>query len=88
MSEKEIRYVKDRLLYLKYRGINVREIAKGAGVSKNTIYKFLKDEEISESSFWKLRTFVAYKSKSIFMSSEDRKNTNTLTLTEFIRQTK
>lgn len=88
MNEKEIRYVKDRIEYLVYRGICIHDIAKEAGMSKNTIYKFMKGEKISEGSFWKLRTFVAYKSKSIFMSAEDRKNTGTLTLTEFIRQTK
>lgn len=86
MTKKEIAYVRSRIEYLKYRGINITTIAKEAGISKNTLYKFMKDGEISANSFWKLRDFLARKTKSIFMSAEDRKNTNTLTLSEFLER--
>jgi hypothetical protein len=85
MSQKEISWVKDRIMYLMYRGYSLVDIAKGARISKDTIYKFMHDEQISVGSFYKLRTYVAHKSRSIFMSKEDRKNTGTMTLSEFLK---
>ena len=85
MNQKEIAWVKDRIMYLMYRGISLVDIAKEARMGKDTVYKFMHDEPISITSFYKLRTYVAHKSRSIFMSKEDRKNTGTMTLSEFLK---
>ena len=38
MNQKEIAWVKDRIMYLMYRGISLVDIAKEARMGKDTVY--------------------------------------------------